>query len=89
MIVAGSSMGWLIAQEVACRHPGLVRLAVPMGMAARIDGFTRGWMKAEIAMRRTGRPQPPRDFSTCHHAASAYPAAAPADPEVWASVKAA
>ena len=89
VIVAGLSMGGLIAQEVACRHPGLVRLAVPMGTAARIEGFTRDWMRAEIDMRRAGGPPPPVEFLTCHYAAFAYPAAALADPDVWARVKAA
>ena len=89
VIVAGLSMGGLIAQEVACRYPELVRLAVPMGTAARIEGFTRDWMEAEIAMREAGGPLPPVDFLTCHYTAFAYPAAALADPEVWARVKAA
>ena len=89
VIVAGLSMGGLIAQEVACRHPELVRLAVPMGTAARIEGFTRDWMRAEIAMRRAGGLLPPVDFLACHSAAFAYPAAALADAQVWARVEAA
>ena len=88
VILTGLSMGGLITQAVAIRYPDLVRLAIPMGTAAYIDGFTRDWMQAEIDFRRAGH-RLPVDFATCHYAAFAYPARALADPEVWAKVKAA
>lgn len=88
VILTGLSMGGLITQAVAIRHPDLVRLAIPMGTAAYIDGFTRDWMQAEIDFRRAGHRMPV-DFATCHYAAFAYPARALADPAIWDKVKAA
>ncbi len=86
MVVTGLSMGGLITQALAIRHPDLVRLAIPMGTAAYIDGFTRDWMQAEIDFRKAGHKMPV-DFATCHYAAFAYPARALSDPEVWSKVK--
>jgi len=54
VILTGLSMGGLITQQVAIDYPHLVRLAIPMGTAAYIDGFTRDWMQAEIDLRRDG-----------------------------------
>ncbi len=88
VILTGLSMGGLLTQAVACARPDLVRLAIPMGTAAYIDGFTRDWMQAEIDMRREGRSIDGM-MATCHYAAFAYPTAALGDPEVWARVKAA
>lgn len=88
VVLIGLSMGALIAQAVAIRHPSLLRVAIPMGTAAYIDGFTRDWMQAEIDMRRAGQGLP-TDFATCHYAAFAYPARALSDPAIWAKIKAA
>ena len=47
-------MGGLITQQVAIDYPDLVKLAIPMGTSAYIDGFTRDWMEAEVQLRRDG-----------------------------------
>ncbi len=88
VVLVGLSMGSLIAQQVAIDHPHLLRLAIPMGTAARISGFTRDWMQAEIDFRAGGRDLPP-DFAACHYAAFAYPAAALGDEAIWRKVKSA
>ena len=89
VILAGLSMGALITQQVAIDYPHLVRLAIAMGTAARITGFTRDWMEAEIEARATGRLAMTAAFAACHYAAFAYPANALQDAELWARVKAA
>ena len=86
--LVGLSMGSLIAQQVAIDFPELVRIAVAMGTAARITGFTRDWMQAEIDFRIGGGSLPPK-FAACHYAAFAYPAKALADKEIWTRVKSA
>ena len=50
-VVAGLSLGGLVTQQVAIDFPDKVRLAIPMGTAAYIDGFTRDWMQAEFDLR--------------------------------------
>ncbi len=85
-IVTGPSMGGLVAQATAIDFPHLVRLAIPMGTAAYIDGFTRDWMEAEIRLRREGAALPDY-FLAVHYAAYAYPAKALHDPALWAEVK--
>ena len=87
-VVTGLSMGGLLTQAVAIDFPELVKLAIPMGTAAYIDGFTRDWMQAEIDMRRAGITLP-ADFLAPHYAAFAYPAKALHDPAIWSEVKAA
>ena len=54
VILSGLSLGGLITQQVAIDYPHLVRLAIPMGTSAYIDGFTRDWMEAEVQLRRDG-----------------------------------
>ena len=85
-IVSGLSLGGLVTQAVAISHPDRVRLAIPMGTAAYIDGFTRDWMEAEIALRRAGI-RLPDDFLAVHYAVYAYPAKALHDPDLWAELK--
>ncbi len=85
-VVSGLSMGGLITQATAIAFPDKVRLAIPMGTAAYIDGFTRDWMQAEIDLRRAGI-RLPDDFLAPHYAAYAFPAKALHDPELWAQVK--
>lgn len=84
--VCGLSLGGLVTQATAIRHPDLVRLAIPMGTAAYIDGFTRDWMQAEIDLRKAGIKLPD-DFLAPHYAAFAFPAKALHDPELWAQIK--
>ena len=86
VVLAGLSMGALITQQVAIDYPGLVRLAIPMGTAAYIDGFTRDWMQAEIDLRRDG-VELPEYFLAPHYAAYALPAGALADPDIWQPLK--
>ena len=88
VILSGLSMGGLITQQVAIDFPHLVRLAVPMGTAAYIDGFTRDWMQAEIDIRKDG-VELPDYFLAPHYAAYALPAKALGDPAIWEPVKAA
>lgn len=88
VILAGLSMGALIIQQVAIDYPDLVRLAIPMGTAAYIDGFTRDWMQAEIDLRRDGATLP-EYFLAPHYAAFALPAKALGDRDIWSSMKAA
>ena len=85
-VITGLSMGGLITQQVAIDFPELVRLAIPMGTAAYIDGFTRDWMQAEIDLRKEGIVLPDY-FLAVHYAAYAYPAKALHEPELWAAVK--
>ena len=86
VILTGLSMGGLITQAVAIAYPHLVRLAIPMGTAAYIDGFTRDWMQAEIDLRRDGITLP-EYFLAPHYAVYALPAKALGDPEIWQTVK--
>ncbi len=88
VVLIGLSMGGLIAQQVAISFPHLLRLAIPMGTAARITGFTRDWMEAEIEFRQRGFRMPAR-FAACHYAAFAYPAAALGEPATWERIRAA
>jgi len=86
VVLAGLSMGALITQQVAIDYPALVCLAIPMGTAAYIDGFTRDWMQAEIDLRRNGIELPDY-FLAPHYAAYALPAQALGDPAIWEPVK--
>jgi len=88
VILSGLSMGGLITQQVAIDYPHLVRLAIPMGTSAYIDGFTRDWMEAEVQLRRDGITLPDY-FLAPHYAAYALPAKALGDSEIWGSVKSA
>ena len=88
VVVAGLSMGALIAQQVAVDYPELVRLVVAMGTAAHITGFTRDWMQSEIDFRNCGGSLPPV-FAACHYAAFAYPAQALANDQIWTRVRSA
>ncbi len=85
-VVAGLSLGGLVTQQVAIDFPDKVRLAIPMGTAAYIDGFTRDWMQAEIDLRKAGISLP-RNFLAPHYAPFAFPAKALHDPSFWAQIK--
>ena len=86
-VVAGLSLGGLVTQQTAIDFPGKVRLAIPMGTSAYIDGFTRDWMQAEIDLRKQGITLPDY-FLAPHYAVYAFPAKALHDPELWAQIKA-
>ena len=86
VILSGLSMGGLITQQVAIDYPHLVKLAIPMGTSAYIDGFTRDWMEAEVQLRKDGITLPDY-FLAPHYAAYALPAKALGDNEIWGSVK--
>ena len=85
-VVTGLSLGGLVTQAAAIDFPDKVQLAIPMGTAAYIDGFTRDWMQAEIDLRREGIVLPDY-FLAPHYAPYAFPAQALGDPELWAQVK--
>ena len=84
--VCGLSLGGLVTQQTAIDFPAKVRVAIPMGTAAYIDGFTRDWMQAEIDLRRNGVTLP-ESFLAPHYAAYAFPAKALHDPGLWAQIK--
>ncbi len=85
--VCGLSLGGLVTQQTAIDFPGKVRLAIPMGTSAYIDGFTRDWMQAEIDLRKEG-VRLPDYFLAPHYAVYAFPAKALHDPELWEQIKA-
>ncbi len=85
-VVTGLSLGGLITQQLAIDFPDKVQLAIPMGTAAYIDGFTRDWMNAEISLRKAG-VQLPEEFLAPHYAPFAFPAKALHDPDFWAEIK--
>ncbi|MEX0350077.1 MAG: alpha/beta fold hydrolase [Paracoccaceae bacterium] len=85
--VCGLSLGGLVTQQTAIDFPGKVRLAVPMGTSAYIDGFTRDWMQAEIDLRKDGIVLPDY-FLAPHYAVYAFPAKALHEPDLWEQLKA-
>ncbi len=85
-VVSGLSLGGLVTQQVAIDYPDKVQLAIPMGTAAYIDGFTRDWMEAEINLRKAGIELPDY-FLAPHYAPFAFPAKALHDAEFWAEIK--
>ena len=85
-VVSGLSLGGLVTQATAISFPNKVQLAIPMGTAAYIDGFTRDWMQAEIDLRHEGIRLPDY-FLAPHYAPYAFPAKALGDPALWAQVK--
>lgn len=87
-VVCGLSLGGLVTQATAIDFPGKVRMAIPMGTAAYIDGFTRDWMQAEIDIRKAGVTLPDY-FLAPHYAVYAFPAAALGDHALWEEIKAA
>ncbi len=86
-VVCGLSLGGLVTQQVAIDFPDKVSMAIPMGTAAYIDGFTRDWMQAEIDLRKAGITLPDY-FLAPHYAVYAFPAKALHDKTLWDKVKA-
>lgn len=85
-VVCGLSLGGLVTQQTAIDFPDKVRLAIPMGTSAYIDGFTRDWVQAEINLRKDGVTLSDY-FRAPHFAVYAFPASALHDPELWEQVK--
>ena len=85
-IVCGLSLGGLVTQATAVDFPEKVSMAIPMGTAAYIDGFTRDWMQAEIDIRKAGITLPDY-FLAPHYAVYAFPTAALGDHDLWAEIK--
>ncbi|MCY4273944.1 MAG: alpha/beta hydrolase [Gammaproteobacteria bacterium] len=85
-VVTGLSLGGLITQQVAIDFPYNVQVAIPMGTAAYIDGFTRDWMQAEIDLRKAGICLP-ENFLAPHYAVYAFPAKALHNSEFWQEIK--
>ena len=86
VMLAGLSMGSLIAQQVALDYPELVRCAVLMGTYARATGYVREWEEAEIAFRRAGGALT-RAFATAHYGAFMFPNEVLGDDELWARLR--
>lgn len=86
-VVCGLSLGGLVTQQTAIDFPDKVRLAIPMGTSAYINGFTRDWMQAEIDLRKDGVVLPDY-FLAPHYAVYAFPAKALHEPELWEQIKA-
>jgi pimeloyl-ACP methyl ester carboxylesterase len=84
--LVGLSMGSLIAQELCCTRPDLVRCAVVAGTCVRKTGFMSYWEEAEISLRSSGKELPP-EFAVAHYAFLYYPADALGDDETWRRVK--
>lgn len=86
VILIGLSMGSLIAQELSCTRPDLVRTAVVMGTCVRKTGFILEWEQAEIDLRRAGVRMPP-DFAIAHYALLYYPASVLGDDVLWERIR--
>lgn len=86
VILAGLSMGSLIAQQVALDRPELVRCAVLMGTYARATGYVREWEQAEIDFRRAGGTLS-KAFATTHYGAFMFPTEVLGDDEFWARLR--
>lgn len=57
--IVGTSLGAMIAQELALRSPHLVRCAVLLATRARMDVVRRAQSTAELALREAGIRLPP------------------------------
>ncbi|GLW35997.1 alpha/beta fold hydrolase [Actinoplanes regularis] len=58
--VVGFSLGGIIVQELLVTRPELVRKAVLIGAAARVDGLIRGVVEAELDLVDSAVKLPPR-----------------------------
>ncbi|MBS0420004.1 MAG: alpha/beta hydrolase [Proteobacteria bacterium] len=86
VVLIGLSMGSLITLQFAIKYPELVRLAIPMGTAAKATGFSRDWMIAEVEFRKSGGRLPP-DFAVTHYAAFSYPSEVLGDDALWQKIR--
>jgi pimeloyl-ACP methyl ester carboxylesterase len=62
--IVGTSMGSIIAQELAIAEPHLVRAAVLLATRARPDALRRARMAAEHALAQSGVKLPPKYLAT-------------------------
>jgi 3-oxoadipate enol-lactonase len=86
VVVAGLSMGSMVALQVALDYPELVRCAIPMGTCAKSTGFLRDWMIAEVEFRKAGGRLSP-EFAIHHYGAFMYPSAVLGDEKLWNEVR--
>jgi thioesterase CepJ len=86
VIVVGKSMGALVTQQLALDRPDLVRLAIPMGTAAKSTGWIHDYMRAEIDYRKQGGSLQGL-MAVCHYAAMLNPADELGDPDTWGVLK--
>jgi pimeloyl-ACP methyl ester carboxylesterase len=86
VFLVGLSMGSLIATELACTRPELVRAALVMGTCVKKTGFIREWEQAEIDLHGSGATLP-GDYATAHAALLYYPAEVLGDDELWARIR--
>jgi pimeloyl-ACP methyl ester carboxylesterase len=86
VIVAGLSMGGGIVLQLAIDRPDLVRCAIPMGAAARAEGWVYDYMKAEIDFRMAGGELVGLLGAT-HYLAFLYPARALTDPVLYPKLR--
>lgn len=86
VIVVGKSMGGMIVTQLALDRPDLVRLAIPMGTAARSTGWIHDYMRTEIEFREQGGSLTGM-LAVCHYAASLFPADELGDDESWEAIK--
>ncbi|MDI7864907.1 alpha/beta hydrolase [Rhizobiaceae bacterium n13] len=83
----GNSLGAAIIQEVAIRHPQVVRCAILMGTGAWSTGWGWDYQEAEIEFRRRGGTLDGM-MGVAHYASMLYPAKALGDRELWPKLKA-
>ncbi len=86
VVVVGKSMGGMIVTQLALDRPDLVRLAIPMGTAARSVGWVHDYMRTEIEYRQNGGSLGGM-FAICHYAGMLFPADELGDEDSWAAIK--
>jgi pimeloyl-ACP methyl ester carboxylesterase len=84
--VVGLSMGSLIAQELCLDRPDLLRCAVVMGTAAKSEGWSWDYQRAEMDFRTAGGSLDGM-MGVAHYAAMLYPARVLGDPELWPRIR--
>ena len=82
VFVVGLSMGSLITLQLAVDYPELVRSGIAMGTAARMTGYLREWMEAEVAFRKAGGLLT-KDMAIAHYGVLMYPPEVLADTQLW------
>jgi pimeloyl-ACP methyl ester carboxylesterase len=86
VFLVGLSMGSLIATQLACTRPDLVRAALVMGTCVRKTGFIREWEEAEIALHANGAVCPATSRPPTTRLLY-YPAEVLGDDELWARIR--
>lgn len=85
VVATGISMGALITQMLAIRHPDLIRCGIPMGTTADVTGYLRDWMVAEVEFRRQGFKMT-KEFAITHYGGFLYSTDILGDDEQWARI---